>query len=128
LVRSRGDLPRPIDLLAGRGEGAQAADREEPEEREQATAHADPDERPGNCEEALVKRICRKSCTRPTAGDYCVYWMNRTCPLARFGAQAVTVLQALPALHVLANQDCPQMGRCSNPAQSSHPWHNHRTN
>ena len=91
-------------------------------------AHADPDERPGNCEESLVKRICRKSCTRPTAGDYCVYWMNRTCPLARFGAQAVTVLQALPALHVLANQDCPQMGRCSNPAQSSHPWHNHRTN
>ena len=73
------------------------------------------DERPGACEAAIVKRVCRKSCTRPGAGDYCVYWMNRTCPLARFGAQAVAVLQALPALHALhalATQACPHAGQC----------------
>ena len=80
-------------------------------------------DQPGGCDQAILKRICRKSCTRPTAGDYCVYWLNRTCPLARFGAQAVAVLQALPALHVLANQTCPLMKRCTAFASSQGPQH-----
>jgi hypothetical protein len=65
------------------------------------------DEHPGNAESLMVNRICRKSCPRPYAGDYCPEWMGRTCPLARFGAQAVAVLQSLPALHVLAERSAP---------------------
>jgi hypothetical protein len=84
------------------------------------------DDLPGNAESLMISRICRKSCPRPYAGDYCPEWMGRTCPLARFGAQAVAVLQALPALHVLADGNAPAVMRRSDiapcrQAQASEP-------
>jgi hypothetical protein len=82
-----------------------------------AVGHVDIDQ-PGDCDREVLKRVCRKSCTRPSAGDYCVYWLNRTCPLSRFGVQAVAVLQALPALHALANHRCPLMTRCPHCTES----------
>jgi hypothetical protein len=50
---------------------------------------------PGALEAAVKNRICSGCHLAPTAGDNCVEFADRTCPLSRFAAEVVTLIETL---------------------------------
>jgi hypothetical protein len=50
---------------------------------------------PGAMETALREQICRRCTLSPTAGDQCVEFANRTCPLSRFSREVVSLIETL---------------------------------
>ena len=56
------------------------------------------DQRLGNYENLIRERICNQTCTRETAGDYCAYRLNQTCPLARCMGRVTAELLVLPKI------------------------------
>jgi hypothetical protein len=50
---------------------------------------------PGAIEQAIRGRICRHCSLAPTAGEECAEFSSRTCPLSRYGADVVGVIETL---------------------------------
>jgi hypothetical protein len=50
---------------------------------------------PGALETAVKRRICAGCHLAPTAGDDCVEFAERTCPLSRFAREVVTLIETL---------------------------------
>lgn len=56
------------------------------------------DQRLGNYENLIRDRICNHTCTRETAGDYCSYRLNQSCPLARCMGRVTAELLVVPTI------------------------------
>ena len=50
---------------------------------------------PGALERAVKNTICAGCHLAPTAGEDCVEFADRTCPLSRFAAEVVTLIETL---------------------------------
>jgi hypothetical protein len=50
---------------------------------------------PGALERAVRETICSGCHLAPTAGEDCVEYATRTCPLSRFAAEIVTLIETL---------------------------------
>ena len=52
---------------------------------------------PGALDQAVRNAICTGCHLAPTAGEQCVEFANRTCPLSRFSREVVELIEALRA-------------------------------
>ena len=50
---------------------------------------------PGALDQAVRETICTGCHLAPTAGEDCVEFANRTCPLSRFSAEVVSLIETL---------------------------------
>ena len=50
---------------------------------------------PGALEDAVKRTICSGCHLAPTAGEDCVEYADRTCPLSRFAREVVTLIETL---------------------------------
>jgi hypothetical protein len=50
---------------------------------------------PGALDSAVRNQICTGCTMAPTAGERCVEFDDRTCPLSRYGRDVVTLIEAL---------------------------------
>ena len=50
---------------------------------------------PGALEAAVKRTICNGCHLAPTAGEDCVEFADRTCPVSRFAAEVVTLIETL---------------------------------
>ncbi len=50
---------------------------------------------PGALENAVKRTICTGCHLAPTAGEDCVEYADRTCPLSRFAGEVVTLIETL---------------------------------
>ena len=57
--------------------------------------HHDDIDAPGALDEAVRHTICGGCHLAPTAGEDCVEFASRTCPLSRFAGEVVTLIEAL---------------------------------
>ena len=57
--------------------------------------HHDDIDAPGALDEAVRKTICPGCHLAPTAGEDCVEFANRTCPVSRLAGEVVTLIEAL---------------------------------
>jgi hypothetical protein len=53
----------------------------------------------GKYERAMRDLVCQSCMASPTAGDYCVGQMTRTCPLSLYLREAIDALDKVMALH-----------------------------
>ena len=54
-------------------------------------------DRPGDCETTVRLKVCGVCHLRPSSGEYCAEYENRTCPLSRYADDVVTGLQRILA-------------------------------
>ena len=59
---------------------------------------------PGALDAAVRASICSRCTLAPTAGDLCAEFAHRTCPLSRFSAEIVTLIETLREWQVDAHQ------------------------
>jgi hypothetical protein len=52
-------------------------------------------EAPGALDDAVKRTICGRCHLAPTAGDDCVEYADRTCPLSRFAREVVTLIETM---------------------------------
>ena len=57
-----------------------------------ATTHGPLDESP---DEAMEKHVCPTCHASPSAGDFCTDRLDRSCPLSRYGADVLQILEDL---------------------------------
>ena len=57
-----------------------------------ATAHGPIEE---SADEAMEKHVCPRCHASPSAGDFCTDRLDRTCPLSRYGADVLRILEDL---------------------------------
>ena len=50
---------------------------------------------PGDCEQCVKNSVCNACHLRPTAGDFCAEYANRTCALSRYSGKVVAALQGV---------------------------------
>ena len=56
--------------------------------------HADTSQ-PGSLERMIKQTICPGCSVAPTHGEFCAEFQARTCPLSRFSAEVVTLIETL---------------------------------
>jgi hypothetical protein len=57
-----------------------------------ATTHGALDE---SADEAMQRLVCPGCHVCPSAGEYCIDRLDRTCPLSRYGAEVIRILEDL---------------------------------
>jgi hypothetical protein len=50
---------------------------------------------PASFEQSVKELICGRCTLAPSSGEYCIEYMTRTCPLSRYAAEVIRLIDAV---------------------------------